>query len=234
MADIRVQRMLVGVFFIGGALFFAALFLCDLFPPPSPDRTPEQWKDFWTTNQDLKRLGLMCGLIGSGAVVAMPVLLFLQLKRVEGGSAPLAHFALAVGVVFVVPAVVLPWLFWSPLVYRDETLSPDLAQGLSDLGFFIFFMPWPFMVWMLTVATGVLRSSGGLPRWYAYLSLWIAAAAVPGGTIYFFKDGIFAWNGLMPFWLAVAALGVWVAATVVALLTTLSEQERSYSSLTPK
>ena len=37
------------------------------------------------------------------------------------------------------------------------------------------------------------------PRWSGYLSLWTATLLAPAGVVPLFKDGPFAWNGLLGF-----------------------------------
>jgi hypothetical protein len=227
--------MMLWLFVVATVLLFAGIFLCDIFPPPNPGDGPQEWATFWTSNHELKRLGLVCGLAGGACFGCLPVLLFLQLKRIDGPSSPLAYFSLGLGVISTIPAAILPWIFWSPLVFRD-TLNPELAQGLSDMGFFTFFLPWPFIVWMLGMAICVLRSPAQavIPRWWAYLSIWIALSFLPAATIYFFKDGPLAWNGLLPWWLGIVTVSIWLVATFVVLVGAVAHLKREEEAPSPQ
>jgi len=65
------------------------------------------------------------------------------------------------------------------------------------------------------------------PRWLAYLSIWVAVLFLPAGAVTFFKSGAFAWNGLLAFWIALAAAMVWLVAMIIVLLKTITAQERA-------
>lgn len=64
------------------------------------------------------------------------------------------------------------------------------------------------------------------PRWLGYLNFWCAFLFMPGGLVVFFKDGPFAWNGIIAWWLLLVAFGVWVVSMVVMVLKALAVQER--------
>jgi hypothetical protein len=85
----------------------------------------------------------MCGLVGGAGFVALALAIFQQLRRIDSVAAPLAYFQLGTGIIAAVFAAIFPWLAWSRLVYRTDTLSPDVAQAFTDLGMFTFFLPWP-------------------------------------------------------------------------------------------
>jgi hypothetical protein len=203
---------------VGGGLFFLALVLCDLFPPPSPGNSAEYWVSFWSADIQLKRVGIICGLMSPMFLITMYVVIFQQLKRIEGNES-LAYVLFGTGVLSLVPGTIIPFLVWSPLVYRPDALEPHLTRALTDLGMFTFFLPWPAIVQFVTIALAVFRDREEkvFPRWFGYLNLWVALIAVPGGTLYFFKSGPMAWNGLLPWWVALAGVGIWGVAAFVLL-----------------
>jgi len=217
------------LYLVVGALGFlcAAIVLCHLLPPPAPANTPGQWSEFWSANVGLKRLGIICGLLGGAGFPFLIVVMFLQLKRIDGTSAPLAYLQLAAGLLTGFPALIFPWMAWSPLVFRAGALSPDVAQAFTDIGMFSFFLPWPGLVQIFAVGFCVLRArEQKFPRWYGYLSFWVAVSLVPGGTLYFFKSGPLAWNGLLPWWVGVSAVVIWVLASLFTLFRAVAATER--------
>ena len=54
-----------------------------------------------------------------------------------------------------------------------------------------------------------------LPRWFAYVNVWVGLMIVPAGFIVFFKTGPFAWDGLLAWWMPVAAFFCWIILTAV-------------------
>jgi hypothetical protein len=224
-SDPRVQRTLLFVSITGGIMFFLALVLLDMFPPPSPGNSAEWWVSFWSTDTQLKRVGIICGLMSPMGLLAMYVVLLQQLKRIEGGES-LAYVVFGAGVFAMVPGVVIPFAVWSPLVYRPETLEPHLTQTLSDLGWLTFFLPWPALVQFVALAFAVFRDREEkvFPRWFGYLSMWVGLLAIPGGTILFFKSGVLAWNGLLPWWVALAAALAFGPPMYILLFKTIGRQ----------
>lgn len=206
-------------------MFFLALLLCDLFPPPSPGNSAAFWVSFWSTDIQLKRVGLICGLLAPMGLITLYVVIFQQLRRIEDNEA-LACTQFGAGVLALVPGIIIPFLVWSPLVYRPDTLEPHLTQTLTDLGMFSFFVPWPAIIQMVAFAFAVFRDHEQkvFPRWFGYLNLWVALIAIPGGTLYFFKNGPMAWNGLLPWWVALVGAGVWGVPVFILLFRAIGQQ----------
>lgn len=78
----------------------------------------------------------------------------------------------------------------------------------------------PAIVQCLSIGLAVLghrRENPMFPRWVAYYNFWIAFLFVPGGLAMFFKDGAFAWNGLLAFWLAAVMFGTWFIVMSIVL-----------------
>lgn len=226
MPDTRLQRTMLFLAMGGGGLFLAALVLCDLIPPPSPGNSAQFWVSFWSKDVQLTRLGVICGLLVPVGTIPLYVLIFQQLRRIEGAAA-LAYVQLIAGVYALVPGTTIPFLAWSPLVFRPDALEPRLTQALSDLGMFSFFLPWPAIIQFVAFGFAIFmdQQEKVFPRWFGYLNLWVALIAIPGGTILFFKGGPMAWNGLLPWWVALAALVAWGAPFFVVMFRAISSQE---------
>jgi hypothetical protein len=62
------------------------------------------------------------------------------------------------------------------------------------------------------------------PRWAAYFNLWVAFSGAGGALAVFFKEGPFAWNGLIGFWLPVVVFVVWICLTTVLLHAAIKRQ----------
>lgn len=87
------------------------------------------------------------------------------------------------------------------MAYRPGEISPEITQTLYDTAWFIFVMPRP-VFGLLLIAQGwaILRDKGLppiCPRWVGYLCFATTIALIPTGFIIFFKDGPFAWSGIV-------------------------------------
>ena len=105
-------------------------------------------------------------------------------------------------------------MLWIAATVRSE-LEPSTIRLLDDLSWLIFVMVFPGYVLQLSciaVASFMDRSARPLwPRWVGYLNLWIALSGGGGGLAVFFKQGPFAWNGLVGFYIPIGAFTIWTS-----------------------
>jgi len=67
------------------------------------------------------------------------------------------------------------------------------------------------------------------PRWVAYLNFWCAILIFPAGLIVFFRDGLFAYNGIGAFWIPFAIFFGWMIAMSVLTLQAIDRQKTRQS-----
>jgi len=139
-----------------------------------------------------------------------------MLKKIEGDIAPCSYILIAVATYIQVTILIMGILF-TMIVYRPD-MPAVLVQILSDFAFFLFVGPAiPIAMQYMAIGVAVLgdkRQTPILPRWFGYLNLWVAGVSTTSCVIGFFKTGPLAWNGVIAFWLPVAALGIWLPATI--------------------
>lgn len=225
------QRSLAwsGVGFV--LLLFAALVIAGLLPPMPPRRTADDVAEFWSTNADLKRFGLVLMLAAAGLQAPIGVLIAVRIKQMEGRFSPLAYLEL-VGCALSVVGITVPMLVFAAASYRPER-DAEITRALNDLGWLSLIMNWPpITIQCLAIAFAVLGASRRVfPRWFGYWNLWCAFILAAGVVVVLFKDGVFAWNGLLAFWIAAAFFGVWYLLMTWQLLITIdSEQETAAST----
>jgi len=63
------------------------------------------------------------------------------------------------------------------------------------------------------------------PRWFGYLNVWFALLSLPGGAVLIFNDGPLAWNGVIAFWVPLAAFVVWMVGITIALRSSIKAEE---------
>ncbi|MFE3056910.1 hypothetical protein [Nocardia sp. NPDC059239] len=212
---------------LSGPLFAASLFvgmiMAGLFPPKPPSWSAQQVAEFWSTDADLKRAGLVIIMIGSGLLIPFGAILAVRLKKIEGASSPFTYVMLiSTGISSV--AILLPVFMFAVAAYRPDQRSPELTQAFNDAGWLPFVMNWPAVTGMaLAIAFAILgdRSRTPLwPRWAADYNLWTGFLFAAGGFAIFFKHGVFAWNGLLAYWMAAVVFGVWFVVLAYLLWTT--------------
>ncbi|PTL60159.1 hypothetical protein [Paraconexibacter algicola] len=191
-------------------LFFSGMLVASLLPPPEPDWTAQRTAEFWRSDPDLKRLGLSLMMASTTFLAPFGVAIFLQLRRIPGAIAP-AYTALAGAAVGMV-AVVVPTIMMLSIALRPER-DPEITQALTDLAFIPFVVNWPpALVQALGLGVGVLmdrrREDPVLPRWLGYYALWTGFLFLPGTLLVFFLDGVWAWNGILSFWLVAVLFGM--------------------------
>ena len=199
---------------ISGAAFvlllFPAIIMMGLLPPVSPLRNANEIAQFWSTNTGLKRLGTVLMLAGSGLQAPFGALIAVRLRQMEGGPySPLAYTQL-VGTGLAVVAAIMPVFPFAAASYRPER-DPQITQALNDLGWLPFIMNWPAAtIQCLAIGFAILGATYEVwPRWLGYFNLWCAFLFAAGGLVVLFKDGVFAWNGLLAFWMVAVFFGQW-------------------------
>ena len=123
----------------------------------------------------------------------------------------------------------LTLMFWVVAAFRPDTIDPDLTRMLSDAGWLTFVWTWaPFSFFMGLVAVAIFNDKGVpaiFPRWIAWLCIWTALLMVPVETILLFKEGPFAWNGVISFWTALAIFFGWFVTMTLYMLKAIGEDE---------
>jgi hypothetical protein len=199
---------------ISGAVFvlllFPAMIMIGLLPPISPMRDAAEIAQFWSTNTGLKRLGLVVMLAASGLQAPFGALIAVRIRQMEGGRYSALAYTELVGVGLAVMAIIMPVFFFAAASYRPER-DPQITQALNDLGWLPFVMNWPAAtIQCLAIGFAIFGAKHEVwPRWLGYFNVWCGFIFAAGGLVVLFKNGVFAWNGLLAFWLVAVFFGLW-------------------------
>lgn len=197
------------------------VFLARFIPPPAPSKTPQEIVEFYGERTGSIRLGMVLTVFASALLVPFAGVIAVQMKRIEGPRAVLANIQLvsagALSIEFIVPI-----MFFQTIAFRLDEESARMMQMLNDMGWLIFVaVISTVIVQVLAIGLAAFidrREVPIFPRWYGYLSLWVVLLLAPAGVTAFFKDGPFAWNGLLSFYVPLTSFVIWVGATTVVLL----------------
>jgi len=191
-------------------LLFPAMLMIGVLPPISPMRNATEIAQFWSTNTGLKRLGLVLMLAASGFQAPFGALIAVRIRQMEGGRYSALAYTELVGTGLAVVAIIMPVFAFAAASYRPER-DPQITQALNDLGWLPFVMNWPAAtIQCLAIGFAILGASRAVwPRWLGYFNVWCAFIFAAGGLVVLFKDGVFAWNGLLAFWIVAVFFGSW-------------------------
>jgi hypothetical protein len=195
-------------------LFFVGLVgFMGFVPPPSPMNSPETTAAIYTDNLLGMRVGIVICSLAVAMMASWGASIAVRCRRTEGDFPAYTYVQLAcIGVGTCV--AVFCFLVWAVAAFRPDEIAPETTRVLNDIGWYLFlFDVSPFMVWMVVVGLAVLTNRSGrrlFPRWTGYLSLWAALGEAPAVLILFFKQGPFAYDGVIGFWLPTIAFFAWV------------------------
>lgn len=225
----RTQRLKAAVwagpvFIVLYAIFFWGV--AGFIPPPGPSHSAGWIADFYDQNRTEIRVGQIGGLVASTLLFPFFAVISLEIARIERRSPILAIVQFA-GAVLLIVFFAMCSMLWVTATFREE-LGAETVRVLNDFGWLVFVMVFPaYVMQMFCMAlAGFIDKSPTptWPRWSACFNLWVGFAGMGGGIAVFFKDGPFAWNGLIGFYVPLTVFAIWLVVTTVLLLRSLDRQ----------
>ncbi|WP_207558621.1 hypothetical protein [Mycobacteroides abscessus] len=170
-------------------------------------------------------------LAAAGLQVPLGALIATRIRQMGRQLTALVYVQL-VGCSLAVVAILLPTFAFAAASYRPER-DPQITQALNDLGWLPFVMNWPAAtIQCLAIAFAIFGAKREIwPRWFGYWNMWCGFIFAAGGLVVLFKDGVFAWNGLLAFWLVAVFFGVWFLVMTWQLLATVTTPNNDQSVL---
>jgi hypothetical protein len=220
-----------------GIYIFSFGWVAGFLPPQSPLLTGAQLVQFYSQNRDNIEIGQLIGLLSSSLMLVWPAAVSMQMARIEAGSFPLLSIIQYVTASVLFTLFMLCGIIWSVAAFRPD-ISPESLRLLNDSGWLVFVMGYPeYAVQLGCIAIVGLadrRQVPFLPRWACYATLGTAFDGCGGVFSALCPSGLFAWNGLLGFWLPVASFFVWLLFVILPFTLRAirnEEQERDKDSL---
>jgi hypothetical protein len=194
-----------------GLLFFV---ITRTQPPPKPTLTPNEIVQWFDHRHDGLLYGYALVFIVGGATAIMNAMLAYTMRRMSVSRA-FAYSYLLIYALSTLPGMLLMGVACTVGAMRPDR-DPELMSWLYDLAFLSFegtmgvFLIGS-LVWMLAV---LLDQNRVFPKWFGYLNLCNALTEVVVAPAWIFKDGVFAWDGTIAWWIN---MGVFVTYTTVFL-----------------
>lgn len=203
-----------GVAFLAAYLVFF-LGVAQWIPPQPPSWSAERVAELYADNTFGIRLGQLGAMAASFLLFPLWVLVSLHIGRIElaRGRLPLLALIQLGNAILLQVFFVLCSMIWIVASFRPS-LDADTIRMLHDAGWLIFVMVAPgYLVQMLCIGVAAFLDQGPdpvFPRWAGYLHLWVGLSGMGGSLAVFFKQGPFAWNGAVGFYLPVAVFAIWL------------------------
>jgi len=179
------------------------IYFAEFFPPISPSLNSAELAPVLLENMSGIRIGMGFLLFSAGFYMMFVTVMAHYVSIVERHIGVLTLFVAFGGAINLV-LFSYPAGFWLTAVYRVER-SPELIQLMHDAAWLPFMgmvVPTLIMYFAIAVVAFLDRREHPLfPRWFGYFNLFGITVYLPGQLIYFFRDGVFAWSGLVGFWL---------------------------------
>lgn len=203
-----------GVAFLVAYLTFF-LGVAQWIPPQPPSWSADRVAQLYQDHTTGIRIGHLGAMSASFLLFPLWALISTHIARIEMARGHLPVLALLQFGCAVLLQVffVLCSMLWLVAAFRPE-VSPETLRVLHDAGWLMFVMVAPgYLIQMICIGVAAFIDHNPdpvIPRWAGYLHLWVGVSGLGGCLAVFFKQGPFAWNGAVGFYLPVAVFAVWL------------------------
>jgi hypothetical protein len=211
--------------------------LAGWFPPPREDWDLTTVVHFFVDHSVRIRIGMGVAAFVSGLYLLWTMAIARVMRPMEGTtSAPLTTIQICGGFGTCL-AVIFFSTLWSVAGFEASIrdADPHTIQLLNDTGWVAFdLVGIPTMAQMGALGVVLLgRRDPGvpqlMPRWVAYLSLFVTLSFFEVLLLLFFKSGPFAWHGIVTYYVILIGFFGWMAAVSYHTLTALRQLEHAES-----
>jgi hypothetical protein len=230
MMSVRTQQILLAWTVLFAVAYVLALaFLLDMIPPPPATLSAHELADWYSARHTSIGVGAVVSSICSGFMLPLSTVIAVQLARIEGGWKVWPIAALGGGVMTSIP-MVLPPLFWGAAAYtpsRDAQITA-LAHEIGTL-IYVSVVPYYLFLFVAVIVFCLRKPTAAhspFPRWFGYLTAWIALMFEAGPIAFLTKTGLFAWDGLLAFWIPFILVIAWLSAMIPLLANALRHQAK--------
>lgn len=197
-------------------------------------RTQPPPKAWWDLDKiaswfDDKRLGLLVGfgiifVIGAFSVASTALIAY-SIRRMSVSPA-FAYAYLIIYSLAAVPGMLLTCIALVVGAMRPDR-DPKLLGLLYDMGFLSFSGTMGiFLIGSVVWGVAILLDRNAiLPKWFGYFNICNALTEVVVATCCIEKDGPFAWNGTISFYINMVVFGVYTGAFITLLKTMIERTE---------
>jgi hypothetical protein len=212
---------------ISAAAFLIAFLIFPGFRPPmSPNMSALQVAAFFRAHTGSIRLSMVIYDLFGVMLVPFFMLIVVQMKRMTAPSHLFAYSYLS-AVATGATLFAIADLFWLVAAFRPGR-SPALIQLLNDMAWMIFAAPVGlFIVANLCLALAIYLDPNPrpvFPRWVGHFNVVVGVLLIPDVLAAVVRNGPFAWNGFVSFWLKITVFSIFMVVMFFVLRTAIKRQ----------
>jgi hypothetical protein len=198
--------------------------LTRVMPPPRPDITQGQIVAFFENHSLMIRIGFAMLMFFIGFASVANGLIAVQIKRMSI-SPVFAYAYIGSLVVGGLPGCLIPAFAFVAGALRPDR-SPDIMMLLYDWCLLSYVGSLGcFCTQNMVLALAIfLDKNEILPKWLAYMSIWMIVTELLAGPVFVFNSGPLAWNGSISFWIGTAVFVVWEICVIRLLYVAIKKQ----------
>jgi hypothetical protein len=186
-------------------------------PPPNPAWALPRVVQWFNDNHYGLLVGFGIIFMVAGMVAACNALIAYSIRRMSVSRA-FAYSYIAIYSLSTVPGMLVTCIALTVGAMRPER-DPELISWLYDLAFMAFDGTMGVFligtsVWMVAI---LIDKNRVMPKWFAYLNLCNALTEVVVAPAWIFKDGVFAWDGVVTYYINMVVFITYTTAFIVLL-----------------
>lgn len=204
------------------------VYLAKLMPPPRPGLSTDEIVAFMHDNGRSLQIAWILLTLSLGFASLSSGLIVVHMKRMQGVSSVLAYAYLATLAVAALPGCMFCELMFALAAFRPDR-DPKILALLYDMGLLSFVGSLGcFIAQYFVFAVAIFLDRRRIfPRWLGYMSIWGAVTEFVAAPIWVFRDGPYAWNGLISFYLGTVIFVAWEFCLIVCLYKNIQRQPLS-------
>ncbi|MBV9090912.1 MAG: hypothetical protein JO044_13595 [Mycobacteriaceae bacterium] len=186
-------------------------------PPPSPGWDAARVVQWFNHNHDGVLIGFAIIFLITGMTAPPNALIAYSMRRMSV-SRVFAYTYLVLYSLSAIPGMLLMCIVLTVGAMRPDR-NANLISWLYDFAFLSFegtmgvFLIGS-LVWMVAI---LIDKNRVFPKWFGYLNLCNALTEVVVSPAWIFKRGVFAWNGLIAWWIDMVVFAVYTGVFIVLL-----------------
>jgi hypothetical protein len=172
------------------------------FPPWPPSLGAEELTAMYASHTMRIRVGMVIAMFGAAMFIPFTGTLIRCVARYEGRIGVLSVCTAMSGFANTMFSFFPPF-WWIILVFRPR--PPAITQMFSDLAWITFLSAGTISVFIFIMPAIMAFTDSSsrpvFPRWVGWYIVWMMLGSISGLMLEFFKVGVFAWNGLLAFYI---------------------------------